>query len=129
MLVPVKAKLAPRNLSAHMRRSVFVAAEDPRNQGHEQVVHIAGVGIQSRINNNRVERLHNTMREREKVMRHLKRAQSAEKILKGFRAYYNFVRPHMALENHTPAEMAAIPIELGTNRWLDLIRQAARYSN
>jgi hypothetical protein len=29
------------------------------------------------------------------------------------------VRPHMALENHTPAEMAAIPIQLGTNRWLD----------
>ena len=94
--------------------------------GSSEVVHIAGVGIQSRINNSRVERLHNTMREREKVMRHLKRAQSAEKILKGFRAYYNFVRPHMALDGHTPAQEAAIPIQLGTNRWLDLIRQAAR---
>ena len=60
-------------------------------QGSEQVFHIAGVGIQSRTNNNRVERLHNTMREREKVMRNLKRARSAEKVLKGFRAYYNFV--------------------------------------
>ena len=78
------------------------------------------------MGNHRVERLHNTMREREKVMRHLKKANSAEKVLKGFRAYYNFVRPHMALENHTPAEMAAVPIQLGTNRWLDLIRQAAR---
>jgi len=68
------------------------------------------------------------MREREKVMRHLKIANSADRVLKGFRAYYNFVRPHMALENHTPAEMAAIPIQLGTNRWLDLIRQAARNS-
>jgi transposase-like protein len=91
-----------------------------------KVVHIANVGIRSHMGNHRVERLHNTMREREKVMRHLKRAQSAEKILKGFRVYYNFVRPHMALENHTPAEMAAIPIQLGTNRWLDLIRRAAR---
>jgi len=95
-------------------------------QGSEQVVHIAGVGIQSRVNNNRVERLHNTMREREKVMRHLKRAHSAEKVLKGFRAYYNYVRPHMSLDGHTPAQEAAIPIQLGTNRWLDLIRQAAR---
>jgi putative transposase len=94
--------------------------------GSNEVVHIAGVGIQAQINNNRVERLHNTMREREKVMRHLKRAQSAEKILKGFRVYYNYVRPHMALEGHTPAQEAAIPIQLGTNRWLDLIRQAAR---
>jgi len=91
-----------------------------------KVVHIANVGIRSHMGNHRVERLHNTMREREKVMRHLKKANSAEKVFKGFRAYYNFVRPHMALENHTPAEMAAIPIQLGTNRWLDLIRQASR---
>ena len=92
----------------------------------EAPAHIANVGIRSHMGNHRVERLHNTMREREKVMRHLKKAQSADKVFKGFRAYYNFVRPHMALENHTPAQAAAIPIELGTNRWLDLIRQAAR---
>jgi len=91
-----------------------------------KVVHIANVGIRSHMGNHRVERLHNSMRERAKVMRHLKKANSAEKVFKGFRAYYNFVRPHMALENHTPAEMAAIPIQLGTNRWLDLIRQASR---
>lgn len=90
------------------------------------LAHIANVGIRSHMGNHRVERLHNTMREREKVMRHLKRAQSAEKILKGFRVYYNFVRPLMTLNGHTPAQEAAIPIQLGTNRWLDLIRQAAR---
>jgi transposase-like protein len=94
--------------------------------GKEIPAHIANVGIRSHMGNHRVERLHNSMREREKVMRHLKRANSAEKVFKGYRAYYNYVRPHMALENHTPAEMAAIPIQLGTNRWLDLIRQAAR---
>jgi transposase-like protein len=80
----------------------------------------------SHMGNHRVERLHNSMREREKVMRHLKKAHSADKVFKGYRAYYNFVRPHMALENHTPAQAAAVPIQLGTNRWLDLIRQAAR---
>ena len=100
---------------------------DPINpDNREKIAHIVNVAIRSHMGNHRVERLHNTMREREKVMRHLKRANSAEKVFKGFRAYYNFVRPHMALENHTPAEMAAIPIQLGTNRWLDLIRQAAR---
>jgi transposase-like protein len=91
--------------------------------------HIANVGIRSHMGNHRVERLHNSMREREKVMRHLKKAKSAEKIFKGYRAYYNFVRPHMALDNHTPAEIAAMPVQLGTNKWLDLIRQAARNRN
>jgi len=96
------------------------------NPIREAPAHIANVGIRSHMGNHRVERLHNSMREREKVMRHLKRAKSAEKVFKGYRAYYNFVRPHMALENHTPAQAAAVPIELGTNKWLDLIRQAAR---
>jgi transposase-like protein len=91
-----------------------------------KIAHIANVGIRSHMGNHRVERLHNSMREREKVMRHLKRANSAEKVFKGFRAYYNFVRPHSALKGRTPAQEAAIPIQLGTNRWLDLIRQAAR---
>jgi len=100
---------------------------DPISLGnYGKIAHIANVGIRSHMGNHRVERLHNTMREREKVMRHLKRAQSAEKILKGFRIYYNYVRPHMALDGHTPAQEAAIPIQLGTNRWLDLIRQSAR---
>lgn len=88
--------------------------------------HIANVGIRSHMGNHRVERLHDTMREREKVMRHLKKADSADKVFKGFRSYYNFVRPHMALDGHTPAQAAAVPIELGTNKWLDLLQQAAR---
>jgi hypothetical protein len=62
-------------------------------------------------------------------MRHLKKAKSAEEIFKGCRAYYNFVRPHMALENHTPAEIATMPVQLGTDKWLDLIRQEARNRN
>jgi len=95
----------------------------------EAPAHIANVGIRTHMGNHRVERLHNSMREREKVMRHLKKAHSAEKVFKGYRAYYNFVRTHMALENHTPAEIAAMPIQLGTNKWLDLIRQAARNRN
>jgi transposase-like protein len=95
----------------------------------EARVHIANVGIRSHMGNHRVERLHNSMREREKVMRHLKKAHSADKVFKGYRAYYNYVRPHMALNGHTPAQEAAIPIQLGTNRWLDLIRQAARHNH
>jgi transposase-like protein len=45
-----------------------------------KIAHIANVGIRSHMGNHRVERLHNSMREREKVMRHLKKANSAEKV-------------------------------------------------
>jgi len=100
---------------------------DPISIGnYGKIAHIANVGIRSHMGNHRVERLHNSMSEREKVMRHLKKAHSADKVFKGYRAYYNFVRPHSALKGRTPAQEAAIPIQLGTNRWLDLIRQAAR---
>jgi len=34
----------------------------------------------------------------------------------GLKAYYNFLRPHMGLENKTPAEKIDINIELGRNR-------------
>jgi transposase-like protein len=94
----------------------------------DRVAHIANVGIRSHMGNHRAERLHNTMREREAVTRRWKKANSAERVFKGFRAYYNYIRPHMAIENHRPCEMAAVPIQLGTNRWLDLIRQAARHN-
>jgi len=94
----------------------------------DKVVDMANVGIRSHMGNHRAERLHNTVREREKVMRHLKKANSAEKVFKGFREYYNYVRPHMMFEGRAPAEIAATPIQLGTNPWLDLMRQAARNS-
>ncbi len=76
------------------------------------------------VNNNVVERAQGTIREREKVMRSMKEDLPAQEIIDGFRAYYNFIRPHQALEGKTPAEEAGINLELGENRWMDLIRKA-----
>jgi transposase InsO family protein len=50
-----------------------------------------------------MERLQGTDRERDKVMRAFKKGECAQKILDGFRAYHNFVRPHQALQGKTPA--------------------------
>ena len=41
-------------------------------------------------------------RDREKVMRGLKRQDTP--ILKGYQIYHNYLRPHEALDNKTPAE-------------------------
>jgi len=57
-------------------------------------------------------------------MRGFKKEESAHKILDGFRAYYNFVGPHQALQEKTPAEMANINFNLKANKWLELIEKA-----
>lgn len=74
-------------------------------------------------NNNRIERLNGTLRERVKVQRGWKSMKS--QLAEGQRIQYNFVKPHMALEGQTPAERAGIKIE-GKNKWLTLIQNASK---
>ncbi|MFY3739817.1 MAG: transposase-like protein [Candidatus Nitrosomirales archaeon] len=72
-------------------------------------------------NNNRIERLNGTLRERVKVQRGWKSMKS--QLAEGQRIQYNFVKPHMALEGQTPAERAGIKIQ-GKNKWMTLIQNA-----
>jgi hypothetical protein len=58
-------------------------------------------------------------------MRGLKGEETGKLILDGLKNYYNFIRPHMGIENETPAKMADIDLELGRNRWYSLIRKGA----
>jgi transposase-like protein len=88
---------------------------------HQSVKHIRNVGFRDKTNNNLIERLHGTVREREKVMRALKKSQTP--IIDGKRIYYNFIRPHQSLGSNTPAEMA-MNLDLGQNKWLGLLKQA-----
>jgi len=74
-------------------------------------------------NNNRMERLNGEIRNRKKVMRSLKKDDSA--ILDGYRVFHNYVRPHMALEGKTPAEVAGIKVE-GDNKWITIIQNASK---
>jgi len=82
------------------------------------------VGLQHHTNNNHVERLHGTMRDREKTMRGLKVEDTP--IVEGHRLYYNFVRPHESLDGKTPSEEAGITIE-GKNKWLTLMKTSLAY--
>ena len=75
-------------------------------------------------NNYMVERLHNTIREREKIMRGMQNKETAKVLMDGFRNYYNVLRPHMGIDNRTPAEMAGLNLELGRNKVKNLIKQS-----
>ena len=88
--------------------------------------HIRCTGLRSkRDNNNIVERLNNTVRERTKVMRGMQNNDTASILMDGFRNYYNFLRPHMGIDNKTPANMAGVDLELGRKRVKNLIKQSA----
>lgn len=97
----------------------FFTLRNPRTK------HVRLAGIAKRENNNMVERFHGTVRERDKVMRGLKKNPTND-VIDGFRIYYNFIRPHMSLNGKTPAEVANIKLQLGQNRWEDLIRKSKR---
>lgn len=89
---------------------------------HQTTEHISEVGIADKVNNNKIERLHGTFRERDKVMRALFNPKTSDDIFQGQRVYYNFIRPHMALDGQTPAEKAGLDLNLGNDKWLDLIK-------
>jgi transposase-like protein len=84
------------------------------------------VGLRDKSGNNRVERLHGTIRQREKVMRAMHTPTTSDALMNGYRVHYNFVRPHMALGGLTPSEKANIDLDLGHNKWKGLIEKAIK---
>jgi hypothetical protein len=80
------------------------------------------VALQESLNNV-LERMHGSIREREKVIRGLK--VDGTPIIPMNQIYYNFIRPHQALDGRTPAEVAGIGIE-GDDKWIALIQNASR---
>ncbi len=89
-----------------------------------RTTHVRLKNIKEGTNNNVLERLNGTMKDRFKVMRGLDHDNSAERMIEGHRIYYNYIPPHLALDGQTPAEKAGINLGLKGNRWEQLIRKA-----
>ena len=70
-----------------------------------------------------MERMNGEIRDREKVVRGVKKSESP--LIEGYQIYHNYVRPHMALNGKTPADEAGITIK-GENKWITLIQNASR---
>ena len=97
----------------------------PKNHLWKDSRHEPHVRMDGDIHNNQMEYFNgNTIRLREKVIRGLKKEDSA--ILAGLQVYHNHVRPHLAL-GRTPGEAAGIHIE-GGSKLLTLAEAAAKFA-
>jgi putative transposase len=85
--------------------------------------HVRDIRIDGTTHNNKMERMNGEVRDREKMMRGLKRTDTP--ILKGLQIYHNFVRPHEGLGGQTPADRAGIEVQ-GADKWLTLIQNASK---
>jgi transposase-like protein len=85
--------------------------------------HVRDIHISGDKNNNKMERLNGEIRDREKVMRGLKRRDSP--VLTGYQIYHNYIRPHEGLKGKTPADACGIGVG-GDNKWLTLIQNASK---
>ena len=84
--------------------------------------HISHIRIRGDKNNNKMERLNGEIRDREKIMRGLKKDDTL--ILRGYQVFHNYIRPHEGLNGKTPAEACGVTVE-GKNKWLTLIQNAS----
>jgi putative transposase len=72
-------------------------------------------------NTQKIERFHESLKQRTKVMKGLKNLESAHEFIEGWLVYYNYLRPHQALQDKTPAEVAGIVYPY--KNWADIIRK------
>lgn len=93
---------------------------------HQSCKLVQNVGINGRPHQNIIERLHGTLKDMLRARRGMDSETKTEAMLEGWFVYYNFLRPHNALNGKTPAEVVGIKLDL-TNRWESLIDLAIKW--
>lgn len=78
------------------------------------IPHLPNVGIANKQNNNKIERLHCSIRSFIKAKRGLR----SQETLHGLQDYYNHVRPHQSLDERPP-------LAASTKRWTELLLVSA----
>ncbi len=90
---------------------------------HTQQVRLVKL-TDKRTNNQGIERLNGTIRDRVKTMRGFDNQETSETMTSAYRNYYNFIKPHSSLNGSTPALKANIGVSLEGNKWMNLITKA-----
>jgi len=121
-----KAKNKPSELVSDGLGSYSLAMEREFKAnpiGHD-IVHVQGpltAGF-----NNKMERFYGVLKGRVKSMGRFNSKDTARTFGKGFEIYYNFIKPHKALNGKTPAQ--AVGLAPKKNNWFDLILNADKHN-
>ncbi len=83
---------------------------------------IQRIGIRNIHNQNAVERLHSTLKDRLKPTRGLKDAETVRTLLEGWVVHYNYVRKHQTIKM-TPAQASGLDVKAD---WHNLVKDATR---
>ena len=116
---------APNRIITDGARNFYAGIETQfwREKQALALVHDRDIRFGGEIHNNRMERLNGEIRDREKVVRGVKKPDSP--LIEGYQIFHNYIRPHLALDGRTPASVAGIEV-LGEDKWRTLIEAASR---
>jgi transposase-like protein len=89
-----------------------------------RVKNIRSISVRNQGLNSTVERLHRTIRDREKVMGGMQTKERAQKVIEAMRIHYNYCREHLKFKK-IPAQKAGIQLDLQGSKVEELIRLAA----
>ena len=90
-----------------------------KNFLHKYTEHIRHIHMKNDKNNNEIERLNGTIRDREKIMRSLKKDDSL--IITGMQIHHNYLRPYSGFGRKIPAKALCVKVE-GNNKWITIIQ-------
>jgi transposase-like protein len=93
-------------------------------QGIEQAygsdtIHEQGSPFHLENNTSLIERFHNSLKDRTKVMRDCRDKGTLKRFTDGWLVHYNYFRPHTALDGKTPAETAGLKADF--HSWADVV--------
>ena len=100
-----------------------------RDEFQNRTAHVKTKFLKEGFVNRLIERYHNEIREKLKTRRGLGNDESAQDFSELLKINHNFVKPHQGLKGKTPAQAAKIDLNLGNDKYLDLIKQAGTKPN
>ena len=100
-----------------------------RKEFQNRAAHIKTKSLKEGFVNRPIERYHNEIRENLKTRRGLGNDESAQNFAELLKINHNFVKPHQGLDGKTPAQAANIDLNLGNDKYLDLIKLSGTKPN